>query len=149
MNTKKIVLAMGVFDLFHIGHLRYLKFARSQGDYLKVGVLKDEDCMKTKGKLPIINQNQRLEIVRNIACVDFADFQPCSTEYTEDAVRWICDWKVDIVVVGDNWAQTERWKRLTPLLNAHGIEVIFSPTTKGISTTDIIKRIIKLYTNSI
>ena len=60
----------GVYDMFHIGHLNILKRAKEQCEYLIVGVTTDELCESRKGKLPIICQDDRVEIVRSIRYVD-------------------------------------------------------------------------------
>ena len=67
----KIVLANGVFDLFHIGHLRYLEAARAMGDILVVSVTKDKFVNKGAGK-PIYFEEDRIAVVRSIRCVDRA-----------------------------------------------------------------------------
>ena len=64
------VLAMGVFDLFHVGHLRYLQAARALGGHLTVGVATDAISMASKGNRPIIYESDRLEIVSSLSCVD-------------------------------------------------------------------------------
>lgn len=139
---KSIVLAVGVFDLFHIGHLRYLQYARAQGDALFVAVTPDRIGLNIKSKTPIIPQEQRLEIIQGLACTDKAELYPCSLEDTENAVSWIVQWGVDHVVVGGDWLGSERWQRLTPLLNAKGIRVSFAPRTEGVSTSELRIKII-------
>ena len=60
----KIVLTAGTFDLFHVGHSRYLAQARKHGDLLIVGVDADDKVRKTKGPTrPIVLEDERLEIV--------------------------------------------------------------------------------------
>ena len=66
----KIGYTTGVFDLFHIGHLNILKRAKEQCEYLIVGVTSDELCLLRKNKLPIVNQKDRMEIIRSIKYVD-------------------------------------------------------------------------------
>ncbi len=63
------VYTSGVFDLFHLGHLRALRKAKSLGDYLLVGVHNDLDTSDYK-RHPIIPFEQRIEIVSAIDCVD-------------------------------------------------------------------------------
>jgi len=63
------VLTTGVFDLFHVGHLRALINAKKHGDYLLVGVCNDIDTISYK-RLPVIPLEQRMEILRAIDCVD-------------------------------------------------------------------------------
>lgn len=65
------VLTTGVFDLFHIGHLRALEKAKSLGSYLMVGVCNDQVVTDYKRR-PIIPFDQRLALVRAIRCVDEA-----------------------------------------------------------------------------
>ena len=55
-NNKKIVLANGCFDLFHVGHIRYLAGAKRLGDYLVVGINSDEQVRKRKGENPFVRK---------------------------------------------------------------------------------------------
>lgn len=139
--TKR-VLATGVFDLFHVGHLRFLQYARLQGDYLKVAVTPDALCAQRKGKWPVIDEAQRLEIIRGLGWVDWAEYMPSSLELTDVAAAWITEWGIDHVVVGGEWEGTPRWQRLTPALAARGIGVSFAPHTQGISSTEIVRRML-------
>lgn len=69
--NKRIVLALGSFDLFHWEHLNYLNDAKKLGDILVVCV-KDDYSVSFKAKdRPVIEEKQRIEIVDNLKCVDF------------------------------------------------------------------------------
>jgi len=85
-NGKKIVLANGCFDLFHVGHVRYLAGARALGDCLIVGVNSDEQVRKQKGEnRPFMPEQERAEI---IAAFRFVDFVTIFTEPTvEELLR--------------------------------------------------------------
>ena len=67
----KRVYAIGVFDLFHVGHLRFLEQAKKCGDILVVGVCSDDLCAAHKYK-PVIDEHQRLEVVKALRIVDDA-----------------------------------------------------------------------------
>lgn len=137
------ILCTGVFDLFHIGHLRYLQYARRQGKRLTVAVTPDAVCAERKGKWPIIHETQRLEIIRGLGWVDRAEYMPSSLELTEVAAAWIADWNIDQVVVGGEWEGSPRWQRLTAALAERGIAVSFAPHTQGISSTEIVNRVLQ------
>lgn len=68
---KKRVMAVGVFDILHLGHLHYLQEARKLGDELVVVVATDEMVRKRKHQ-PIISAEMRLEMVRGLKPVDDA-----------------------------------------------------------------------------
>ncbi len=71
-SGAKIVLANGCFDLFHVGHIRYLTGAKELGDVLIVGINSDKQVKKLKGKnRPFMPENERAEIVSSIKAVDF------------------------------------------------------------------------------
>ncbi|MEN2258033.1 adenylyltransferase/cytidyltransferase family protein [Paraclostridium benzoelyticum] len=70
MKKYKNGYIAGVFDLFHIGHLNVLKNAKDRCDSLRVGVLSDELVEHFKGKKPYIPDFERMEIIKNIKCVD-------------------------------------------------------------------------------
>ena len=70
---KKIVTTNGAFDLFHYGHVLALKFAKSHGDVLIVGVNSDASIRKYKSEeRPIIPESERIGIVAAIGYVDYA-----------------------------------------------------------------------------
>lgn len=68
---KRIALANGVFDLFHVGHLRYLVGARGEADVLVVAVNSDVSTRLNKGPgRPVVPEEERAEIVEALSCVD-------------------------------------------------------------------------------
>lgn len=67
---KKIVLAGGCFDIFHYGHLFFLKKAKATGDFLIILLESDDFIRNSKKREPIHNQNQRAEILSSISYVD-------------------------------------------------------------------------------
>ena len=68
---KTVALANGIFDLFHVGHLRYLQGARALADLLVVAVNSDRSTRDNKGPgRPLVPEAERAEIVAGLACVD-------------------------------------------------------------------------------
>ena len=70
-STKVIVCACGCFEIFHIGHLEYLKEAKKLGDILIVGINADEYIKTKKGREPIFNEYDRCRIISSIQYVDY------------------------------------------------------------------------------
>jgi rfaE bifunctional protein nucleotidyltransferase chain/domain len=71
-KKKKIVVATGTFDLFHLGHLLFLSFAKRQGDILVVGVGSDRIIKEYKGNhRPILNERLRTRLIAGFETVDF------------------------------------------------------------------------------
>ena len=137
----KHVLAIGVFDLFHVGHLRYLQFARRQGELLSVAVWPDALVLHGKGATPVIAQEQRLEMLRGLGWIDHVTLLPVSTEEAGAAAAWIAACGIDCVAAGGEWRGSARWSRLGAALAERQIAVIFAPHTPGISSTLIAKSI--------
>ncbi len=99
-----VALANGCFDLFHVGHIRYLQGAKDLADYLIVGINSDNQVKKLKGeKRPLMPETERAEIVAALGCVDFVtifdeptvtellrairpDFHAKGTDYTVETV---------------------------------------------------------------
>jgi len=68
---KTVALANGIFDLFHVGHLRYLEGAKALADVLVVAVNSDASTRRNKGPgRPVVPEAERAEIVAALACVD-------------------------------------------------------------------------------
>lgn len=125
----------GVFDMFHTGHLNLLKNAKGMCDRLVVGVTTDELAMY-KGKRPIISFEERIEIVRSICYVDAVVSQE-----DMDKKKMCEKLGAQILFVGDDWYGTEKWDAYEHELAEIGKRIIYLPYTKGISTSEIRKRI--------
>jgi len=95
-----VVYAYAVCDLFHYGHLIFLQRAKALGDWLIVGVLTDEAVSGYKRR-PIIPFGERIEIVKQVKCVDKVVAQ-CSVDPTENLKQLRT---VDILVHGDDWPE--------------------------------------------
>ena len=75
VEKRKVVLASGVFDLLHLGHVRFLEEAKRTGgsdSELVVIVARDETVEKRKGEKPIMSENQRRALVASLRVVDEA-----------------------------------------------------------------------------
>ena len=121
----------GVYDLFHIGHLNLLKNAKSLCDKLVVGVTSDE-LVSYKNKKSVIPHSERIEIVRNIKCVDAV-----VPQNDMDKFKMWERLKFDIMFVGDDWFETDKWRDLDEQFKKVGVKIIYFPYTKGVSSTVI------------
>ena len=131
----KTVITFGTFDLLHIGHIRIINRAREYGDRLVVGVSTDALNFSKKGFYPIYNQDDRAEIVRNLACVNEVFFE----ESLEQKLDYIKKYGADILVMGNDWEGKFDWCGE----GGAGCEVVYLPRTVGISTTEVKDAIIK------
>ena len=120
--SKKIIVGYtaGVYDLFHIGHLNILKNAKSLCDKLIVGVSTDELVKKYKKKTPIIPYKERVEIVRSIKYVDAVTPQETMNKYK----IWE-KLKFDLMIVGDDWFNTDKWEKFEKDFLKVGVKIIF------------------------
>ena len=121
----------GVFDLFHVGHVRLLRNAKSMCDKLIVGVTSDE-LVSYKNKQAVIPFEERIEIVRSCRFVDLA-VEQSSMDKLDAANRY----KFDIMFVGDDWYETKKWKEIDKKFSDIGVKVIYFPYTKTTSSTKI------------
>jgi len=123
----------GVFDLFHIGHLNLLKNSKSLCDKLIVGVTTDE-LVAYKNKTPVIDHFERMEIVRNIKHVDVVVPQT-----DMDKMEMWRRLQFDVMFVGDDWFESDKWQLLDEQFKAVGVKIIYFPYTQGTSSTLINK----------
>lgn len=136
------VLATGVFDLPHHGHLRFLQQAAQQGDELLVGVASDQLTYANKGRYPVFTGPQRRELLQGLKCVDATLTIEQSLRATKPSVAWIEALKVDRLVGCTEWQKTGHWQRLESALKQKGMEVIYLPPTPDISTSMLRQRIV-------
>jgi glycerol-3-phosphate cytidylyltransferase len=119
----------GVFDLFHVGHVRMLANAKSLCDKLIVGVTTDE-LVAYKNKRAVIPFAERIEIVRSIRYVDAA--------VPQDSMDKMEAWQryhFDLMFVGDDWLNTPKWREFEAQFQAVGVRIVYFPYTKGTSST--------------
>ncbi len=135
---KTIVFTNGVFDLLHIGHVRYLRQARALGHVLIVGVNADASVRRLgKGaERPVTPEAERAEIVAGLASVDavliFGEDTPAQT---------IERLLPDILVKGADWQGKENPGQ--KFIEARGGRMEFIPLESGYSTTNILKSLKK------
>lgn len=134
----KIGYTDGVYDLFHIGHLNMIQAAKRQCEYLIVGVHGDDVVESYKHHRPIINENDRKRIIASIKGVDRAEINRF-----RDKLRLWELYHFDVVFIGDDWKGTDRWNNFEKILAEYGVDVVYVPYTKGISTTEIRKKILE------
>lgn len=134
-SGKTIVFTNGVFDLLHVGHLRYLQRARGLGDALIVGLNSDGSVRAIKGPdRPITAAAERAEILEALACVDGAVIFDENTPHEVIAAL-----QPDILVKGADWAEDAIVGR--DIVEARGGRVVRMPIEPGQSTSAIIDRI--------
>ena len=138
MKKYKVGYTDGTYDMFHVGHLNMIETAKKYCDYLIVAVHGDDVVKEDKPNSPIIGQEDRRRIVAAIKGVDQAEI----TKFRDKKRLWEL-YHFDVIFIGDDWKGTERWNRFEKELNEVGVDVIYVPYTKGISTTEIKRRIVE------
>lgn len=131
----KIVLANGCFDLFHVGHIRYLAGAKELGDILIVGINSDDQVRKLKGtNRPFMPETERAEMISALRFVDYVtifdeptveeliravrpDFHAKGTDYTTETVpekEIVREYGGQTAIVGDpkDHSSTELIKKI-------------------------------------
>lgn len=132
----------GVYDLFHVGHLNLIRNATALCDNLIVGVSTDE-LVAYKNKKAVIPHAERMEIIRNVKGVDAVVPQE-----DMDKFKMWQRLKFDVMFVGDDWFQTEKWEQIEKQLKAVGVKIIYFPYTKGTSSTLLNEVLLKIRSNA-
>lgn len=138
MKKYKIGYTTGVYDMFHIGHLNVLQRAKAQCDYLIVGVTTDALCYQRKKKYPIICEEDRMAIVRELRCVDRVVPQE-----NMDKLAAVKKYHADAVFVGSDWKGTDAWNQYEKEFAEVGCTVVYLDHTDGISSTILRDRLNK------
>jgi D-beta-D-heptose 7-phosphate kinase/D-beta-D-heptose 1-phosphate adenosyltransferase len=141
-SHKKIVFTNGCFDVLHTGHIEYLKFCKSKGDIVVVGLNSDSSVKKIKGDgRPVNNQHDRANVLAALETVDYV------TIFDEpDPLNLIKKVKPDILVKGQDWKQKGVIGR--EFVESSGGKVILAPMVKGKSSTATIEKLKSLQAKS-
>lgn len=125
-----------VGDLFHAGHIEFLKKAKTFGDYLIVGVLAD-DVVEEYKREPILTLEERVKVIEACKYVDEVVVAP-PLRLTDEMIQSL---QIDYVVHGDDFNKDLLEDQYGAALRAGIFRTV--PYTPGISTTGIIRRIIE------
>jgi len=104
MSSKKIVLAGGVFDIIHPGHIHTLTAAKALGDVLVVAIATDKTAQKMKKMSPLHDQELRCELVSSLSMVDEAIIG-----HEEDIFETVKEVKPDIIALGYDQIHQEKF----------------------------------------
>jgi glycerol-3-phosphate cytidylyltransferase len=138
-----IVYTGGTFDLFHAGHVRFLKQCKriaGQDGKVVVALNRDSFIEDYKGKAPIVSFAERAEVLQACKFVDevIPNYGNADSKIAIDKV------KPDFVVIGDDWARKDYYAQMQfsqDWLDKRNIGLIYVPYTEGISTTALKSRI--------
>ncbi len=135
---RKIVFTNGCFDILHVGHVRYLKEAKKLGDILIVGLNSDKSIASLKPFRPIIPETERAEILSSLEMVDYVVIFNEETPY--ELIKKI---KPDILVKGGDWKREN-------IIGSDLVPMVLSLSFfDGISTSEIIKRIVERFSKKL
>jgi glycerol-3-phosphate cytidylyltransferase len=134
-GRRRIVLVQGAFEILHGGHIKLLKFAKEQGDYLIVALNSDKLLVKYKGRQPVMPWDHKKEVLEGIRYVDevveAGAFSP---------ILLLSRHKVSVFVVADEWLSTKSAE--IAYMNHKGGHVVVAPRFSEFSTTEIRKRLL-------
>lgn len=128
-------ITVGVFDMFHVGHLNLLERCKAMCDFLIVAVCQDDYVTEIKHKVPICPAADRMRILAALKCVD--EVIPVSIAETEDKMLLIKNHPFDVLFSGDDWKGSERYLRTERQFAELGAKIEYLPYTKGVSTTQL------------
>lgn len=133
-----MVYTGGTFDLIHSGHVNFLRRCAQIGN-VTVALNTDEFITSYKGKPPVMSYSERFEVLSEFRCVrniipnhGGADSKPSILE--------VCP---DIIAIGSDWARKDYYKQMgftQDWLDEYHISLMYIPYTKGISTTELKRR---------
>lgn len=132
---KKIVFTNGCFDIFHVGHARYLREAAKLGDILVVGVNSDSSVKRLKGEeRPVIGEKDRMELLASLSFVSYI------VKFEEDTpYNLIKEIQPDIITKGGDYKTEDVVGK--DIVEAKGGKVVICPFIESNSTTSIINKI--------
>ena len=138
-QNKIIVTTNGVFDILHLGHVKYLEEAKKLGDVLIVGVNTDASVKLNKGdKRPINDEKVRIGVLAGLESVDFAFL--FDEKYPK---KWLSKIKPEIHVKAGDYEISKIIEK--DVVEKNGGRIIIAKVLKGYSTTGLIDKILRLY----
>jgi len=136
---RKVVFTNGCFDLLHYGHTKYLQDAKTKGDVLVVALNSDASVRRIKGNnRPVVREKDRLNVIAALESVDYVVL------FNQDTpLEVIKALKPDILVKGADWNKGNIVG--ADLVKKYGGSTRTVKFARGRSTTELIKKIVKIY----
>ena len=138
MKQYKNNYVIGVFDLFHRGHVELLRKSKALGEKLIVAINSDELVTNYK-RAPIFSEGDRLAIVKACRYVDDA-----FVAHDFDNKPYIEQYNIDAIIHGDDWEKSSYMKQIVvteDYLQSRNVDLILLPYTVGVSSGDLIQKI--------
>lgn len=135
----KTLYTGGTFDLFHYGHVNFLKKCRALSDNVVVALNQDDFVSEYKSP-PVMNYKEREMSLLSCPYVD----KVIPNIYGKNSKPSILSIKPDIIAIGDDWAHKDYYEQMDftqSWLDEQDIVLVYIPYTKGISTSELKKRI--------
>lgn len=139
MSNRKVYTG-GTFDLFHRGHVNFLRQCKEIGDYVIVSLNTDEFIYRYKGEYPVIGYEDRKEVLLSCKYVD----KVIPNSEGEDSKPAILDVNPKFIVIGSDWAKKDYYKQMNftqEWLDENDYMLIYIPYTDNVSTTLIKKKL--------
>jgi len=139
MSNRKVYTG-GTFDLFHRGHVNFLRQCKEIGDYVIVSLNTDEFIHRYKGEYPVIGYEDRKEVLLSCKYVD----KVIPNSEGEDSKPAILDVNPKFIVIGSDWAKKDYYKQMNftqEWLDENDYMLIYIPYTDNVSTTLIKKKL--------
>jgi rfaE bifunctional protein nucleotidyltransferase chain/domain len=134
-DKGEIVLANGIFDILHVGHLRYLQGAKELGDILVVAINSDDSAKRLKGpSRPITPEDERAELIAGLSAVDYVLI--FDDDNVEEIIKKICP---DVHAKGTDYTVDTVLER--DIVESYGGRVAIVGDPKDHSTSEIIERL--------
>jgi D-glycero-beta-D-manno-heptose 1-phosphate adenylyltransferase len=135
---KKLVFTNGCFDILHAGHVEYLTFARNQGDALVVALNTDSSVRANKGDdRPINDEKERAHVIGSLRAVDYVVH--FDNKEPKEIIAQILP---QVLVKGKDWAHYVSGREV---VEVNGGSVVLADIVEGLSTTNTIAKILKVY----
>ena len=132
---KKIAFTNGCFDILHAGHIAMLREARNTADLLVVGLNSDKSIRRIKGKdRPVNQQNNRIMVLSELESIDYI------IVFNQDTpIQLLKKIKPDVLVKGGDYRLNQVVG--ADLVESHGGKVVLVKPIKGLSTTQIVRKL--------
>lgn len=139
LKNRKVYTG-GTFDLFHKGHVNFLRQCKEIGDYVVVSLNTDEFIYQYKGEYPIIGYDDRKEVLLSCKYVD----EVIPNSGGKDSKPAIISVNPKFIVIGSDWAKKDYYKQMNftqKWLDDNKFVLIYIPYTENVSTTAIKKNL--------